>query len=51
MRRSTMATALFAVFISYLGIPAAVKADGYIKTDLVSDRPVSSISILEALGR
>jgi uncharacterized protein (TIGR03118 family) len=39
MRRSTMATALVAVFISYLGTPAAVKADGYIKTNLVSDQP------------
>jgi uncharacterized protein (TIGR03118 family) len=39
MRCSTVATALVAIFISYLGTPAAVKADGYIKKDLVSDRP------------
>jgi uncharacterized protein (TIGR03118 family) len=38
MRCSTVATALVAVFISYLGTPGAVKADGYIKRDLVSDQ-------------
>jgi uncharacterized protein (TIGR03118 family) len=37
MRRSTLATALVAVFISYLGTPAAVKAGGYVETDLVAD--------------
>ena len=35
MRRSTLATALVAVFISYLGTPAAVKTGGYGRTDLV----------------
>ena len=39
MCRSTLATVLVAVFISYLGAPAAVKAGGYIETDLVSNRP------------
>src|SRR5262249_40942723 len=34
MRRSTLATALVAVFISYLGTPAAVKTGGYKATDL-----------------
>jgi uncharacterized protein (TIGR03118 family) len=38
MRCSTVATALVAVFISYLGTPAAVKAGGYVETDLVSNR-------------
>jgi uncharacterized protein (TIGR03118 family) len=38
MRRSTLATALVAVFISYLGTPAAVKTGGYIETDLVVDK-------------
>ena len=38
MRRSTLATALVAVFISYLGTPAAVKAGGYVPTDLVTNR-------------
>src|SRR5262249_8364873 len=37
MRRSTLATALVAVFISYLGTPAPVKAGGYDETDLVAD--------------
>jgi uncharacterized protein (TIGR03118 family) len=37
MRCSTVATALVAVFVSYLGTPAAVKAGGYIETDLVAD--------------
>jgi uncharacterized protein (TIGR03118 family) len=38
MRRSTLATALVAVFISYLGTPAAVKTGGYIETDLVVNK-------------
>jgi uncharacterized protein (TIGR03118 family) len=38
MRRSTLATALLAVFISYLGTPAAVKTGGYIETDLVVNK-------------
>jgi len=38
MRRSTLATALVAVFISYLGAPAAVKAGGYDETDLVANK-------------
>ena len=38
MRRSTLATALVAVFISYLGIPAAVKTGGYKATDLVVNK-------------
>ena len=38
MRRSTLATALVAVFISYLGTPAAVKTGGYVATDLVVNR-------------
>src|SRR5262249_9735562 len=38
MRRSTLATALVAVFISYLATPAAVKAGGYKPTDLVTNR-------------
>jgi uncharacterized protein (TIGR03118 family) len=38
MRCSTLATALVAVFISQLGTPAAVKAGGYIETDLVADK-------------
>ena len=37
MRRSTVATALVAVFISYLGTPAEVQAGGYDETDLVAD--------------
>src|SRR5262249_22729800 len=37
MRRSTLATALVAVFISYLGAPGAVKAGGYVEKDLVAD--------------
>jgi uncharacterized protein (TIGR03118 family) len=37
MRCSTVATALVAVFISYLGTPAAVKAGGYVEKDLVAD--------------
>ena len=40
MRRSTLATALLAVFISYLGTPAAVKTGGYIETDLVVNKSV-----------
>jgi uncharacterized protein (TIGR03118 family) len=39
MRCSTVTTALVAVFISYLGTPAAVKAGGYLETDLVANRP------------
>ena len=38
MRRSTLATALVAVFISYLGTPAAVKTGGYVETDLVVNK-------------
>src|SRR5262249_33443803 len=38
MRRSTLATALVAVFISYLGTPAAVKTGGYVATDLVTNK-------------
>jgi uncharacterized protein (TIGR03118 family) len=38
MRRSTLATVLLAVFISYLGTPAAVKTGGYIETDLVVNK-------------
>src|SRR5215472_4013602 len=38
MRRSTLATALVAVFISYLGTPAAVKTGGYGRTDLVVNK-------------
>ncbi len=38
MRRSTLATALAAVFISYLGTPAAVKTGGYVETDLVVNK-------------
>ena len=38
MRRSILATALVAVFISYLGTPAAVKTGGYVPTDLVTNR-------------
>src|SRR5262249_10258925 len=38
MRRSTLATALVAVFISYLGAPAAVKTGGYGRTDLVVNK-------------
>jgi uncharacterized protein (TIGR03118 family) len=38
MRRSTLATALVAVFISYLGTPAAVKTGGYKATDLVVNK-------------
>jgi uncharacterized protein (TIGR03118 family) len=38
MRRSTLATALLAVFISYLGTPAAVKTGGYVATDLVVNK-------------
>src|SRR5262245_51682405 len=37
MRHSIVATALVAVFISYLGTPAPVKAGGYDETDLVAD--------------
>src|SRR5262249_52629485 len=38
MRRSTLATALVAVFMSYLGTPAAVKTGGYKATDLVVNK-------------
>jgi uncharacterized protein (TIGR03118 family) len=38
MRRSTLATVLAAVFISYLGTPAAVKTGGYVETDLVVNK-------------
>src|SRR5215813_13898749 len=38
MRRSTLATALVAVFLSYLGTPAPVKAGGYDETDLVTNK-------------
>src|SRR6516164_5159765 len=38
MRRSTLATALVAVFISYLATPAAVKTGGYVPTDLVVNK-------------
>ena len=38
MRRSTLATALVAVFMSYLGTPAAVKTGGYVPTDLVVNK-------------
>ena len=38
MRRSTLATVLLAVFISYLGTPAAVKTGGYKATDLVVNK-------------
>jgi len=38
MHRSTLATALAAVFISYLATPAAVKTGGYVATDLVTNR-------------
>jgi len=37
MRRSAVATALVAVFVSYLGTPAAVEAGGYSETDLVAN--------------
>src|SRR5215813_13429001 len=38
MRRSILATALVAVFISYLGTPAAVITGGYVPTDLVVNK-------------
>jgi hypothetical protein len=40
MRRSTLATALVAVFLSYLGTPAAVKTKtgGFAETDLVANK-------------
>jgi uncharacterized protein (TIGR03118 family) len=38
MRGSTLATVLVAVFISYLGTPAAVKTGGYKTTDLVVNK-------------
>jgi len=38
MRRSTLATALVAVFISYLATPAAVKTGSYVRTDLVVNK-------------
>ena len=38
MRRSILATALVAVFIPYLGTPAAVKPGGYVPTDLVVNK-------------
>jgi hypothetical protein len=37
MRRSTVATVLVAVFVSYLGIPTPLKGGGYDETDLVAD--------------
>jgi hypothetical protein len=51
MRCSTVATALVAVFISYLGAPAAVKAGGgYIETDLVSNKPGAVIQDLKLVN-
>jgi len=40
MRRSTLATVLVAVFVSYLGTPAAVrtKTGGFVETDLVVNK-------------
>src|SRR5262249_60508567 len=40
MRRSTLATALVAVFLSYLGTPAAVKTKtgGFVETDLIVNK-------------
>jgi uncharacterized protein (TIGR03118 family) len=40
MRRSTVATVLVAVFVSYLGTPAAVKTKtgGFLETDLVANK-------------
>ena len=38
MRRSTLATAPVAVFMSYLGTPAAAKTGGYVRTDLVVNK-------------
>ena len=38
IRRSTLATALVAVFISYLATPAAVKTGGYVRTDRVVNK-------------
>src|SRR5262245_50934644 len=38
MRPTTLATALVAVFSSYLGTPAAVKTGGYVPTDLVVNK-------------
>ena len=38
MRRSTLATALVAVFLTYLATPAAVKTGGYFRTDLVVNK-------------
>ena len=38
MRRSTLAIALVAAFISYLGTPATVKAGGYDEVDLVVNK-------------
>jgi uncharacterized protein (TIGR03118 family) len=38
MRRSTLATALVAAFISYLGTPATGKASGYDEVDLVVNK-------------
>ena len=38
MRRSTVATALVAVFISYLATPAVVKTGGYKTTDLIVNK-------------
>jgi uncharacterized protein (TIGR03118 family) len=38
MRHSIVATALVAVFLSYLGTPAPAKAAGYDETDLVADK-------------
>src|SRR5262249_33484835 len=38
IRRSTLATALVAVFISYLATPAAVKTGGYVRKDRVVNK-------------
>ena len=39
MRRSTLATALVALFVaSYFGTPAAVKTGGFVETDLVVNK-------------
>jgi uncharacterized protein (TIGR03118 family) len=46
MRRSTVTTALVAVFISYLGTPAAVKTGGYDETDLVVNKSVKGVPTL-----
>ena len=39
MRRSTLATALVALFVaSYFGTPAAVKTGGFVETDLIANK-------------